>query len=449
MPEKPLNQLDPGLQRQVEHARNALERGNPDYAIGLLGDVLRREPGCLAVRRALRTAQVRRSGAGSALTRFVRSGLLFPGLVLAGLFRRGEPSRVLELAERVLDWDPHHPGALRRLAAAALAMELRETAVFALESALESRPDDHRSAVALARVLLELGRPGEALAVAERWSRRLPRDDVFRDLLKEALVAQSLHRGRWDSDSGTYRDKLRDEEQAVDLEKRSRSATPAETLLKIIRESREAIAKEPESLNHHVALVRAYQDSGDYENALEWLERARRLRSGASDPSLARRAVELRVARLKARKATGKEIAEEWVCGCRQLVEDFPRESPFRFELAGHLRSAGWLDEAIRHYQEVQQVGVFRVRATAGLAECFQLKGLPDLAFEQYRAAADALPVMDDLKKHVVYQLALCHEAAGRPDQALAAFKQIYSADIGYRDVATRIEAASGDSRTA
>jgi tetratricopeptide (TPR) repeat protein len=444
MPETPLNQLDPGLQKQVEHARTALDRGNPDYAIELLGDVLRREPGCLVVRRFLRAAQVKRLAGSSRLKRAVQGARRYPGLLWAGWLRRRQPAKSMDLAEEVLGWNPIQPGALRVLADAALRLDLKETAIFTLEALMDARPADARPAVALSRVLLQLERPGEALKIAEAWSRRRPQDEVFRDLLKEALVTQSLHKGGWDSGSGSYRDKLRDEEEAVDLEKRSRSATPAETLQRVIREAREAIGRDPEALNHHVTLVRAYQDSGDYEQAIEWLGRARRLRAGASDPSLARRAVDLEVARLRANRVGDEAIRETRVAGFLKLVGEFPRESPFRFELAGLLLAAGRLDEAIRHYQEVQGVGTFRVRATAGLADCFFRKGMPDLALAQYETARDALPVMDELKKHVVYQLALCQEAAGRTAEAMTAFKSIYASDIDFRDVAARIGRTGG-----
>lgn len=440
MPEKPLNELDPGLQRQVEHARTALERGNTDYAIGLFRDVLRREPGCLSVRRVLRAAQLKRFGTGTGFMGKVHLVLCLPGLFWARIIARRRPSRAMDLAERVLDWKPRHHGALRRLADSALVQDLPETAVFALEGACEAVPKDHVAAVLLARTYLELGRSENALVILESWSRRRPRDDVFRDLLKEALVNQSLHKGRWDSDSGTYRDKLKNEEEAVELEKRSRSETPDESLRKVIAETLQTIEAEPEALNHHVTLIRAYQDHGDYDLALEWLDRARQLRAGAADPSLARRGVEVKVARLKTEDPSEESIRSLRITEFDRLVAEFPREHAFRFDLAELQRAAGLWDDAIRHYQEIRRVDNFRVRAASGMGDCFRAKGLMDLAIEQYQAAAEGLPVMDEQKKHVVYQLATCLVAIEKPTEAAEAFKQIYAVDIGYRDVATRIE---------
>jgi tetratricopeptide (TPR) repeat protein len=443
MAEQPLSALNPGLQRQVEHARSALDRGNLDYAIDLFRDVLRREPACLSVRRVLRAAQLKRMTLKLGLKRVFRLACRVPLLGWAWMVKRRHPARAMDRAERVLDWNPRHHQALTILAAAASAYGIPETAIFALESACESRPSDHASAYSLVRAYLSVNRPQDALVIAEKWSRQRPKDDAFRDLLKEALVTQSLRKGGWESATGTYRDKLRDEKEAVELERGNRSRTPVEAAEGIIAAAREEIKKEPESLNHHTTIVQAYQDIGDFDRALEWLERARKLRAGVSDPSLARRAAELRVDRLKADPAQigdmDRAVMELRIAEYQDLVAEFPNEARFQLVLAEQLRNAGRLDEAIVHFQAAQGSPKFRVSATFGLGACFQGKGLYDIAVEQFRAAKGELLVMDELKKQVVYALGCCLEAMGRNEEATAEFKQIYSADIGYRDVAAKI----------
>jgi predicted Zn-dependent protease len=448
MAEQPISALNPGLQRQVEHARNALDRGNPDYAIDLLRDVLRREPACLSVRKVLRAAQLKRATLKLGPKRALHLACHVPLLGWARMVKRRYPARAMDRAERVLDWSPRHHQALTILAAAASAYGIQETAIFALESACESRPNDRVSAYSLARIYLSVNRAQDALVIAEKWSRQRPKDDEFRDLLKEALVAQSLRKGGWESGTGTYRDKLRDEKEAVELERQSRSRTPVEAAEGIIAAARKAIEKEPESLNHHIAIVQAYQDIGDHDQALEWLGRARKLRAGVSDPNLARRAVELKVDRLKADSAqTGdmnRAVRELRIAEYQDLVAEFPNEGPFQLELAEQLSGAGRLDEAIVHFQAAQGSPKLRVSATFGLGVCFQGKGLLDLAIEQFLAAKGELKVMDELKKQVVYALGCCLETMERNDEAIAEFKQIYSADIGYRDVAEKIGGIHG-----
>jgi hypothetical protein len=47
---------------------------------------------------------------------------------------------------------------------------------------------------------------------------------------------------------------------------------------------------------------------------------------------------------------------------------------------------------------------------------------------------------MDTMKKEIVYNLGRVYEKMGDKEKSLACMKQIYEADYGYKDVATRVE---------
>ena len=47
---------------------------------------------------------------------------------------------------------------------------------------------------------------------------------------------------------------------------------------------------------------------------------------------------------------------------------------------------------------------------------------------------------MDAVKKEIVYNLGLVYERMGNTAESVNCMKQIYEADYGYRDVATRVE---------
>ena len=47
----------------------------------------------------------------------------------------------------------------------------------------------------------------------------------------------------------------------------------------------------------------------------------------------------------------------------------------------------------------------------------------------------------DDEKKEMLYELGCIFEKMNKPDEAIEHFKQIYEADIGYRDVAAKVDA--------
>ena len=60
-----------------------------------------------------------------------------------------------------------------------------------------------------------------------------------------------------------------------------------------------------------------------------------------------------------------------------------------------------------------------------------------DLASQQLEEAAQEVSSMDAMKKEIVYNLGLVYELMGEGDKSIAAMKQIYQAESGYRDVAT------------
>ena len=63
--------------------------------------------------------------------------------------------------------------------------------------------------------------------------------------------------------------------------------------------------------------------------------------------------------------------------------------------------------------------------------------------FSGVETARDQLPMMDDLKKKVVYQLGLCAETQGDLEKAYQYYKDVYSADVGFEDLSERMLAVS------
>jgi hypothetical protein len=72
----------------------------------------------------------------------------------------------------------------------------------------------------------------------------------------------------------------------------------------------------------------------------------------------------------------------------------------------------------------------------------FMKRGMLDFAVKQLALAESELPVMDEIKKEIVYNLGLAYEATKQPEKSLEQWKKIYEVDMGYRDVASRVEAS-------
>ena len=74
------------------------------------------------------------------------------------------------------------------------------------------------------------------------------------------------------------------------------------------------------------------------------------------------------------------------------------------------------------------------------MALCFQKKGMLDMAVEQLTTSLESLPSMDKQKMDVFYLLGEISEQEGKLDEASKYFKEIYRADVTYKDIAARVQ---------
>jgi tetratricopeptide (TPR) repeat protein len=75
------------------------------------------------------------------------------------------------------------------------------------------------------------------------------------------------------------------------------------------------------------------------------------------------------------------------------------------------------------------------------LAQCFGKRKMYDLAARTLQNALKEKLVFDDEKKDLIYNLGVMLEQMGKREEAIEQFKQIYESDIGYRDVAAKVDA--------
>lgn len=209
MPEQSVASLEPRLQKLVESARIAFERGNLDYAAELAREVLSTAPSCLPVRKLLRTAQLKKgTGGGGFFAKALGSVSSAPFLLSGNSALGKDPLKAIANAQKMLDADPNSGPGLRLLAQAATELEWPETAVFAYEALRASAPDDLAILVSLGRAHLQAGRAEPAVRCAEAVLAREPINGSAQALLKDASVAQTMKTGRWE-EGGDFRAKVR------------------------------------------------------------------------------------------------------------------------------------------------------------------------------------------------------------------------------------------------
>ncbi len=459
MPEVPVASLDPRQQKLMENARIALERGNLDYVAEVTAQVLKAAPGCLPVRRLQRVAQLRRARGKGGFMAKTLSGFSTAPFMLGG--GRKEPAKLLEMAEGFLAKDPTSVPALKMLAEAAGGLGLPETVAFALDAIRELEPANRANLLALGDAWLAAGKPADALRIADEMLRTKPTDGDAQNLMRKASIAQTVTSGNWESKE-SFRDKLKDEAQAVSLEQSAKVVRSGDMAQRLLAEALERVAREPANLTHYRAVAQAYRQQGDVGEALAWVRKARQQPAGAADAALEKQeselATELVERRLQAaeaalaaapddpaakaaREAAGAELGEFKLGEARRYVERYPNDHAARHAYGVLLLERGQTDAAIAQFQQSQKGPQVRVASLVELGRCFRAKKLYDLAVAQLGAAKADLGAMDERKKDVIYELGSCLELMGRRDDAIAEFKAIYSEDIGFRDVAEKINA--------
>jgi len=458
MPEVPVASLDPRHQKLVENARIALDRGNFDYVIEVTSQVLAMTPGCLPVRKLQRVAQVRQQrGKTSGFFGRTLSGLS-AGPFMMGSGRK-DPAKQLTAAEGLLAKDPMNVAALKLLAEAASGLGLPETMAFALDAVREIDPENRANLLALGEAWLAANKPTEALKIADEILAMRPTDAEAQALMRKSSIAQTVTKHNWDQQT-TYRDKLRDEAQSVSLEQSAKVVTGDVMGQRLLDEALARVAKEPANLNHYRSVSQAYRQMGNLDEAIAWVRKARELPVGKADAALEKQESELAVAVIEKRvknieadttlapadaatrlAATRRELSEFKLSEAKRYVDRYPNDYAARHAFGLQLLEFGQVDLAIAQFQQAQKGPQVRVASLVGLGRCFKTKRLYDLAVAQLTLAKNELTSLDDTKKDIIYELGTCYELMNKPDAAIDEFKVIYSEDIGFRDVADKINA--------
>jgi tetratricopeptide (TPR) repeat protein len=455
-----LKDLDSRLQKQIENARKAIDK-NPGYAVDILSNISSRNPGCLDVRKILRQAQQRAlKGKSKGLVGLLSKVTKIPFSIGNDSKIKKDPEKAMESAEQMLRANTENVAAHKMLGMAAEALELYSTAAFAYDSIRQIEPKNAENIKALMSIYITIGDSEEAIRIGEAAYRVNPADDEIQALIKKASVEQTMEKGRWEEDK-SFRDKLKDEGESQKLEQASRAKTGESGLRSLIEESKKSVAEEPENMNHYRDIASHYRKLGEYDNALEWVGKARELEAGRADVNLERLVGTLKrekmqkaIAEIEARLEENPYDAEAQKSleqlrveertfrleQCESLVQRYPNEYSYRYELGELYFEDEKTDDAIKQLQMAQRSPKVRIAALILLGKAYLQKGFHDLAAEQLTTAKNEISGMTENKKDVLYQLGTAYEKQGDMDKAMAEFKTLYGADISYRDVSSKID---------
>ncbi len=458
MAEKTLNDLPRELRGLFTKGNDAFRRDNFDYAIDLFTQVLNREPRFFEVRKLLRMAQQRKAGGGGGLFKKVWSSASSQPMLAKGqMALPKDPAEALQVAEHVLNSDPTNSGAHRLAVKAAQALEMPHTAAMSLEMLFRNSPTDKDLAIQLGNALAEIGEVQRAERVLSELVRGHPGDNELAQALKDISARKTLDEGGYEAladGEGSYRDILKNKEEAVSLEQQNRVEKSEDLTAKLIKEYETRLPSEPTNLKLIRSLAELYTQKKEFDKALSYYERLKSSEVG-NDPTLDRGIADTMVRKFEHQVSQLDQSAPDYadkaaqlqaqkqefqLTECQKRVERFPTDLQIRFEMGQLYFQAGKVSEAIAEFQKAQNNPHRRVASMNYLAQCFAKRKMYDLAARTLQNAIKEKPVLDDEKKELLYHLGVVFDNMGKRDEAIDQFKIIYEVDIGYKDVAARVD---------
>lgn len=435
--------------KQLAKAEEAFRRRNYDFAADLYRQLVDIDPDLGEARAGLRQANKKRAERKKRGI-FGRAGGAVPlgkARTMAKLKKYDAASRALEdfLVGAPLDEEAN---LFLGETLQAAGHKRSALAVFAFLAEIAPRNvEGLKHAGALSAVSGDV--PG-AIAFYERALAVDPRDQesikARKNLAAEAAISQSKL-----DDVGHSREAVRDQGATARLERRQRRHQTPEELKEDTTRLEGRLAEEGPSAGLLIEIGELYSKLRDWPAALEFHERALEYRRDDFDLActvgdLKGRVLKKRVA--QADKAGDREKAdrleaellEHELAEYQQRVERRPGDMQLRLALGKRLDRAGDVDGALGQLQRV--LGDLRLGSEARfhMAACFQKKGILDLARKEYETALDGCRGVDDRAKEILYNLGLISEAEGDKEGARSSYIRIFEVDIGYRDVASKMD---------
>jgi tetratricopeptide (TPR) repeat protein len=371
---------------------------------------------------------------------------------------RTDPAGALQIAEQVLNHDPNSSAAHKLIVEAARTLQMPRTAVLSLELLVKFSPRDKDVALKLGNALAEIGEGQHAERVLVEICRLYPRDAELAQALKDVSARKTMDEGGYEAladGTGSYRDILKDKEEAISLEQQNRQVKSEDVNARLILEYEARLPNEPNNVKLLRSLAELYRQKNQFDAALGYYERIKQTDVGsdaALDQAIAEtvgRKYDYQISQLEPAAPESAERAAALraekqaylLAECKKRVERFPTDLQLRFDLGELYFQAGKISEAIQELQKAQNNPHRRVAALNMLGQCFaKRKPTWDMAVRSFQNALKEKPVFDEEKKELIYNLGSVLEAMGKKAEALEQFKLIYEVDIGYKDVMAKVD---------
>lgn len=447
------------ISKHLEKAEEALRRKNFDGAMGLFEQLLELSPNDCRARKGLLAAAWKRfeyKKPMRALLLASASPNLAAGKSMATMKKWAQAATSYQKACLI---DPTNESWAMTLAESLELGGLADGALAVYQHVGEVNPQNLEAWKRAGALLYQKKDLDGALAHYEKALSINPRDQ---DALKarKNLAAEGILQQKGFETAASSREIMKDKEGQRRLEQDSRlhktEEEKSESIERLQKEM-ESGAPDPRRLEK---IGRLQESKGDWEAAISSYEKAIQLDPASFDLKLLLDAAELK--RLDHKIEQAREAAPNDPTAAEKLkrleanrlnlelqqasqrASEHPTDLGLRFKLGKLFVRAGRTDEAIGELQKAVADPRWKLECNVLLGQCFFKKNLFDLARKQLEKALEQTSSGSAKAKEILYNLGLIAERMGANADAAGFYSRIYEVDIGYRDVAAKVEQLRG-----
>ena len=453
------------MTKLFDSGSKAFERGNWELAVVLWQQLLAMQPDHVDARKLLREAENRKwlqDGSGNvAKVMAVIKGV--PAIATFGVHLVTKNyDRAMIDAEKVLAYDPGCVFILWGLAMAAAKGGHDDVALLTMEYIRDRRPKSLKAHRSLGHLYQEKGEIVRAIEAWESVRKIRPDDREAQVKLRDLAAMKTMVDGKYDTATqkdATYRQSLRSKEESEELEQEHRIIRTDQDLERAIQRVTSDVEQNPNNKRYVVQLGDLYRRAKDYDKARELYNRARQL--DEMDFSILERLGELRIDEFTEREkpladklaaspddATTKaeleavrtEKFDVSLKDYRRQVQVRPTDAGLRSKLGDLLFAAGIFEEAAPEYQKAATDPRMRRRCRRLLGMCLYNTKKYRLAASQFEQAIEGGTAASREVREIMYFLAITAEKLGDLGRTEQVLRQIFDADMSYKDVQERLD---------
>lgn len=437
------------LGKHLENAADAVKRRNYPLAIKIYQQVLQIQPDYGEAREGLQRALFTKAAQKkpSKLTALLAGG---PSLLFGHLLRLcGQHGAAARSLQRYVVVDPLSEGANLALATALQRAGLRRSALAVFASYAQQQPRCAAASRAAGALLYEQGKLPQALEMYELALKVDPRDQEALKARKD-LAAEGALKSTGIEKAQSSRELIKDKELQQKLEQQQRLQLSPEEIERELEQAEAQLQERPDDPRLLRRVGKLLEQKKDLKGALDCLERAlvtapqdAELQDAASDLRIRLQEVYVQKALARGDSAAAERaeraLHEARAAEVRRRVDRNPADFGLRYQLGQALLDLGDCDGAIAELQQAVKDPRRKAESQFLLGKAFRKKDLADLALGQFDKALQAAG-SSPLAKDALYEMGSLCEHLGKRDLALAHYTRILEQDIGFRDVAQRVD---------